>query len=230
MPHSDSDGSYSRGDWTRDDVKSRRSATGSESVHSGSTRKNRDRPPRSDRGSAASRRNDDRYRGGRRSYDRDMRSSYGGGISSRSDRKSGSGSSGGSNNNISRRESQRDASYCRRDDDRRSSKRYDGNDRSLHHDKGSKKPQKSDIKENDKKQETGPDWKQVATAAVAAGTIEIFKARHEPGRAVRAITAAAAAGAVDAVFGRSSNRTGGKHMAVSAVTKVVSDRIAVSKR
>ncbi|KAI0456941.1 hypothetical protein F5B21DRAFT_466306 [Xylaria acuta] len=74
----------------------------------------------------------------------------------------------------------------------------------------------------------GPDLKQAAGAAVAAGVVEAFRSRHDPDRTVRVATAAIGAAATDSVLGgggRHDHTKEKRHVAESALAGLVENRV-----
>ncbi|KAI0479633.1 hypothetical protein F4859DRAFT_513137 [Xylaria cf. heliscus] len=75
----------------------------------------------------------------------------------------------------------------------------------------------------------GPDLKQAAGAAVAAGVVEAFRSRHDPDRTARVATAAIGAAATDSALG--SGRHGyekkkeKRHVVESALAGLVENRV-----
>ncbi|EFY84900.1 hypothetical protein J3459_016955 [Metarhizium acridum] len=68
--------------------------------------------------------------------------------------------------------------------------------------------------------------KEAATAALAAGLAEAIKSRHSRDQSKRAITAAAGAAAVDALVSNGEDGKKGRHIAESAVSGLLIDRLA----
>ncbi|KAL7940195.1 hypothetical protein V8C42DRAFT_363650 [Trichoderma barbatum] len=67
---------------------------------------------------------------------------------------------------------------------------------------------------------------EAATAALTAGVTEAVRARHDPDRSRRAVTAAVSAAAVDALVSKGEDRKSGRHIAESAVSGLLIDRLA----
>ncbi|KAL7911503.1 hypothetical protein GGI35DRAFT_442965 [Trichoderma velutinum] len=67
---------------------------------------------------------------------------------------------------------------------------------------------------------------EVATAALTAGVTEAIRARHDPERSRRAVTAAVSAAAMDAFVSKEDNRKSGRHIVESAVGGLLVDRLA----
>ncbi|KAF6804263.1 hypothetical protein CSOJ01_10294 [Colletotrichum sojae] len=74
----------------------------------------------------------------------------------------------------------------------------------------------------------GPNWSQAAIAAASAGIIEAGLSRHDRDRAARVVTAAAGAGAIDAVAGRNNEKPhkSWEHIVGSTVGGLMVDRVA----
>lgn len=68
--------------------------------------------------------------------------------------------------------------------------------------------------------------KEAATAALAAGITEAVRSRHSQDQSKRAITAAVGAAAVDAFVSNGEGRKKGRHIAESAVSGLLIDRLA----
>ncbi|KHO01926.1 uncharacterized protein MAM_00927 [Metarhizium album ARSEF 1941] len=68
--------------------------------------------------------------------------------------------------------------------------------------------------------------KEAATAALAAGLAEAIKSRHSRDQSKRAITAAVGAAAVDAFVSNGEEHGKGRHIAESAVSGLLIDRLA----
>ncbi|KAJ6437879.1 Serine/threonine-protein kinase MST20 [Purpureocillium lavendulum] len=73
---------------------------------------------------------------------------------------------------------------------------------------------------------SGNSFAEAATAAAAAGLVEAVRARHNPDRSSRAVTAAVGAAAVDALVSKGGDRNRGRHIAESAIGGLAIDRIA----
>ncbi|KAH8167397.1 hypothetical protein CIB48_g843 [Xylaria polymorpha] len=72
----------------------------------------------------------------------------------------------------------------------------------------------------------GPDLKQAAGAAVAAGVVEAFRSRHDPDRAMRVATAAIGAAATDSALGGGRHDHKEKrHVVESALAGLVENRV-----
>ncbi|KAI0141676.1 hypothetical protein GGR57DRAFT_400889 [Xylariaceae sp. FL1272] len=71
----------------------------------------------------------------------------------------------------------------------------------------------------------GPDLKQAAGAAVAAGLVEALRSRHDRDMAMRVATAAMGAAATNTVIGRENDRKEKRHMVESALVGLVGNRI-----
>ncbi|KAL6799700.1 hypothetical protein J3E68DRAFT_396482 [Trichoderma sp. SZMC 28012] len=67
---------------------------------------------------------------------------------------------------------------------------------------------------------------EVATAALTAGVTEAIRARHDPERSRRAVTAAVSAAAMDAFVSKDDDRKRGRHIVESAVGGMIVDRLA----
>ncbi|KAL7807419.1 hypothetical protein V8C26DRAFT_414782 [Trichoderma gracile] len=67
---------------------------------------------------------------------------------------------------------------------------------------------------------------EAATAGLAAGVTEAVRARHDPDRSRRAVTAAVSAAAVDALASNGDERKRGRHLVESAVSGLLIDRLA----
>ncbi|TFB00476.1 hypothetical protein CCMA1212_007570 [Trichoderma ghanense] len=67
---------------------------------------------------------------------------------------------------------------------------------------------------------------EAATAALAAGVTEAVRARHDPNRSRRAVTAAVSAAAVDALASKGDEPKRGRHLVESAVSGLLIDRLA----
>lgn len=67
---------------------------------------------------------------------------------------------------------------------------------------------------------------EAATAALTAGLTEAVRARHNPDRFKRTITAAVGAAAVDAFVSKGKDQKNGRHIAESAVGGLLIDRLA----
>ncbi|KAL6694259.1 hypothetical protein J3F84DRAFT_378988 [Trichoderma pleuroticola] len=67
---------------------------------------------------------------------------------------------------------------------------------------------------------------EVATAALTAGVTEAIRARHDPERSRRAVTAAVSAAAMDALVSKDDDRKRGRHIVESAVGGMIVDRLA----
>ncbi|KAH0442506.1 hypothetical protein CcaCcLH18_01548 [Colletotrichum camelliae] len=74
----------------------------------------------------------------------------------------------------------------------------------------------------------GPNWSQAAIAAASAGIIEAGLSRKDKDRTARVMTAAAGAGAIDAVAGKNNEKTSKswEHIVGSTVGGLVVDRVA----
>ncbi|KAL3292339.1 endoglucanase ii [Colletotrichum asianum] len=74
----------------------------------------------------------------------------------------------------------------------------------------------------------GPNWSQAAIAAASAGIIEAGLSRKDKDRTARVMTAAAGAGAIDAVAGKNNEKThkSWEHIVGSTVGGLVVDRVA----
>ncbi|OAA35952.1 hypothetical protein NOR_07760 [Metarhizium rileyi] len=68
--------------------------------------------------------------------------------------------------------------------------------------------------------------KEAATAALAAGVAEAVRSRHSRDQSKRAITAAVGAAAVDAFVSNGEDKKKGRHIAESAVSGLLIDRLA----
>lgn len=66
---------------------------------------------------------------------------------------------------------------------------------------------------------------EAATAGLAAGVTEAMRARHDPNRTRRAVTAAVTAAAVDALASNGDKRKRGRHLVESAVSGLLVDRL-----
>ncbi|KAH7118497.1 hypothetical protein EDB81DRAFT_667741 [Dactylonectria macrodidyma] len=73
---------------------------------------------------------------------------------------------------------------------------------------------------------SGLGLKEATKAAVAAGLIEAFRARHNPDRSTHAITAAAGAAAVDVLVSNGEDRKSARHIVESTIGGIVFDRLA----
>ncbi|KXH52099.1 hypothetical protein CNYM01_00430 [Colletotrichum nymphaeae SA-01] len=75
---------------------------------------------------------------------------------------------------------------------------------------------------------SGPNWGQAAVAAASAGIIEAGLARHDRDRTARVVTAAAGAGAIDAVAGKHGEKPSRtwENVVGSTVGGLVVDRMA----
>jgi len=73
---------------------------------------------------------------------------------------------------------------------------------------------------------SGSGFAEAATAAAAAGLVEAVRARHNPNRLTRAVTAAVSAAAVDALVSKGEDCKRGRHIVESAVGGLAIDRIA----
>ncbi|KAK4065864.1 uncharacterized protein Triagg1_8416 [Trichoderma aggressivum f. europaeum] len=67
---------------------------------------------------------------------------------------------------------------------------------------------------------------EVATAALTAGVTEAIRARHDPERSRRAVTAAVSAAAMDALVSKDDDGKRGRHIVESAVGGMIVDRLA----
>ncbi|KAL7952698.1 hypothetical protein V8C34DRAFT_318822 [Trichoderma compactum] len=67
---------------------------------------------------------------------------------------------------------------------------------------------------------------EVATAALTAGVTEAVRARHDPERSRRAVTAAVSAAAMDAFVSKDDDRKRGRDIVESAVGGMIVDRLA----
>ncbi|KAI1199660.1 hypothetical protein F5X97DRAFT_341433 [Nemania serpens] len=72
---------------------------------------------------------------------------------------------------------------------------------------------------------SGPDFRQAAGAAVAAGVAEAWRSRHEPDRAVRVATAAIGAAATDSALGGGNGHKEKRHVVESALAGLVENRV-----
>ncbi|KAJ6442322.1 DNA-binding SAP [Purpureocillium lavendulum] len=71
----------------------------------------------------------------------------------------------------------------------------------------------------------GGGFGEAAAAAAVAGLVEAVRARHNPDRSARAVTAAVGAAAVDALVSKGEDRKRGRHIAESAIGGLALDRI-----
>ncbi|UNI22308.1 hypothetical protein JDV02_008207 [Purpureocillium takamizusanense] len=67
---------------------------------------------------------------------------------------------------------------------------------------------------------------EAATAAAAAGLLEAVRARHNPNRSTRAVTAAVGAAAVDVLVSKGEFGKRGRHIAEGAIGGLAVDRLA----
>ncbi|KAI0974057.1 hypothetical protein F4678DRAFT_424450 [Xylaria arbuscula] len=72
---------------------------------------------------------------------------------------------------------------------------------------------------------SGPNLKEAAGAAVAAGVVEAWRSRHDVDRATRVATAAIGAAATDSALGGSSSRKDKRHVVESALAGLVENRV-----
>lgn len=79
---------------------------------------------------------------------------------------------------------------------------------------------------------SGPNWGQAAVVAASAGIIEAGLSRHDRDRTARVVTAAAGAGAIDAVAGKNNEKPhkSWEHIVGSTVGGLVIDRVAHGSR
>ncbi|GAW18515.1 hypothetical protein ANO14919_079910 [Xylariales sp. No.14919] len=71
----------------------------------------------------------------------------------------------------------------------------------------------------------GPDFKQAAGAAVAAGVVEAWRSRHDADRAMRVATAAVGAAATDSALGGRHDHKEKRHVVESALAGLVENRV-----
>ncbi|KAI1133397.1 hypothetical protein F5Y10DRAFT_287779 [Nemania abortiva] len=71
----------------------------------------------------------------------------------------------------------------------------------------------------------GPDLKQAAGAAVAAGVVEAWRSRHDPNRTVRVATAAIGAAATDSALGGPRDHKEKRHVVESALAGLAENRV-----
>ncbi|KAI1424068.1 hypothetical protein F5Y12DRAFT_753762 [Xylaria sp. FL1777] len=76
----------------------------------------------------------------------------------------------------------------------------------------------------------GPDLKQAAGAAVAAGVVEAWRSRHDADRATRVATAAIGAAATDSALGGHRDHKDKRHMVESAIAGLVGNRVINGRR
>lgn len=72
----------------------------------------------------------------------------------------------------------------------------------------------------------GSPFAEAATAAAAAGLFEAVRARHNPNRSTRAVTAAVGAAAKDALVSKGEDRKQERHIVESAIGGLAIDRVA----
>ncbi|KAI0100142.1 hypothetical protein GGR51DRAFT_533217 [Nemania sp. FL0031] len=71
----------------------------------------------------------------------------------------------------------------------------------------------------------GPDLKQAAGAAVAAGVVEAWRSRHDANRTMRVATAAIGAAATDSALGGGPHHKEKRHVVESALAGLVENRV-----
>ncbi|TGJ88685.1 hypothetical protein E0Z10_g74 [Xylaria hypoxylon] len=71
----------------------------------------------------------------------------------------------------------------------------------------------------------GPDFKQAAGAAVAAGVVEAWRSRHDADRAMRVATAAIGAAATDSALGGRHDNKDKSHIVKSTLAGLVENRV-----
>lgn len=86
-----------------------------------------------------------------------------------------------------------------------------------------------------RRSEDGGKWRQAAEAAIAAGAVEAFRVRKQPGswtgeKGVRVATAALSAAAIDGFLDKNPNRKSKRHIAEAAIGGLMIDRIANGPR
>ncbi|KAF2973414.1 hypothetical protein GQX73_g169 [Xylaria multiplex] len=89
-------------------------------------------------------------------------------------------------------------------------------DRRRHHGHGHKRASSS---------HGGPDLKQAAGAAVAAGVVEAWRSRHDADRAMRVATAALGAAATDSALAARHDHKEKRHVVESALAGLVENRV-----
>ncbi|KAI6087334.1 hypothetical protein F4821DRAFT_236237 [Hypoxylon rubiginosum] len=77
---------------------------------------------------------------------------------------------------------------------------------------------------------TGPNFKQAAEAAVAAGVVEAWRSRRDGDRTARVATAAIGAAATDALLNRDGDRKGKKHVLESVIAGLAENRVVNGSR
>ncbi|KAI1396183.1 hypothetical protein F4819DRAFT_145702 [Hypoxylon fuscum] len=81
-----------------------------------------------------------------------------------------------------------------------------------------------------KRASTGPNLRQAAEAAIAAGAVEAWRSRNDRDRTTRVATAAIGAAATDALLGRDSRRTTKRHLIESVVAGLAENRVVNGSR
>ncbi|KAI1075682.1 hypothetical protein F5B20DRAFT_558996 [Whalleya microplaca] len=76
-----------------------------------------------------------------------------------------------------------------------------------------------------KRASSGPDLKQAAGAAVAAGLVEAWRARYDRDRTVRVATAAIGAAATDAFIAKDGDRKTKRHVVESVIAGLAENRV-----
>ncbi|KAI1182556.1 hypothetical protein F5B17DRAFT_419954 [Nemania serpens] len=72
---------------------------------------------------------------------------------------------------------------------------------------------------------SGPDLRHATEAAVAAGVVEAWRARHEPDRAMRVATAAIGAAATDSALDEGRGHKQKRHVVEGALAGLVENRV-----
>ncbi|KAI4868738.1 hypothetical protein F4820DRAFT_408613 [Hypoxylon rubiginosum] len=77
---------------------------------------------------------------------------------------------------------------------------------------------------------TGPNLKQAAEAAVAAGVVEAWRSRRDRDRTARVATAAIGAAATDALINKDGDRTKKRHVIESVIAGLAENRVVNGSR